>query len=87
MDGDTGNLLLGGGTLTLGHTGQQTVALLLRTAPGEWKEHPLLGADAMGQLGGNADPMWAQEAKNMMRACGVDVSTVAVDEDGTITIR
>ena len=69
-----------------GETEQQTVALLLETAPGEWKENPLLGADARRQLGGMPDPYWALQTKKMIRACGIDVSNVSMADDGSINI-
>lgn len=86
LDEETGDLLVTPGGVVLGETQQQTVWLLLSTAPGEWKENPLLGADARSQLGGNADKMWAQQTKKMIKACGVDVKSVEMCDDGTINI-
>ncbi len=87
IDTNTGDLLIENGRMTIGDTEQQTVELLLTTAPGEWKECPLLGADARGQLGGNTNKMWAAQTKRMIRACGVDVQSVVMQEDGTILIE
>lgn len=87
IDTNTGDLLIENGQLAVGDTEQQTVELLLVTAPGEWKECPLLGADARSQLGGNKNMMWAAQTKGMIRACGVDVKSVEMQDDGTIIIQ
>jgi hypothetical protein len=86
LDPETLDLMVTDGALPLGETEQQTVALLLETAPGEWKEYPLLGADARRQLGGKPDPYWALQTKKMIRACGIDVSNVSMADDGSINI-
>ncbi|MCF0184089.1 MAG: hypothetical protein HUK01_07125 [Bacteroidaceae bacterium] len=86
-DNETQELMIAGGRLKVGDTETQTVELVLNTAPGEWKETPLLGADARRLMGGCTDPFWPGETKRMLRACGVDVKSVAVSSDGTITIE
>lgn len=84
IDSETGDLLIGRGRMTVGDTESQTVELVLRTSPGEWKEHPLLGADAVRQLGGTRDVMWPGRTKAMLRACGVDVREVKVSDNEVI---
>ncbi|MBR4997569.1 MAG: hypothetical protein IKY84_06895 [Bacteroidaceae bacterium] len=86
LDEETGDLMVQSGGVVIGATEQQTIGLVLQTAPGEWKESPLLGADIYGQLGGNMDRMWPQQTKKMIRACGVDVKNIEIDDDGTINI-
>lgn len=75
------------GTLAIGTAEEQTVALLLNTAKGEWKENPALGADAIKQLGGTPDPFWRLDTEKMIRACGVEVNSITITEDGQIEIR
>ena len=80
-DSETGDLMIEKGGLVTGDTESQTVELVLRTCPGEWKEHPLLGADAVRQLGGTRDVMWPGRVKKMLRACGVDAKEVRVNDN------
>lgn len=87
IDTETGDLLLTAGSLTLGNTDSQTVELVLVTAPGEWKESPLLGADVRSQLCGQPDPMWAGQTKKMIKSQGVEVDSIAIAQDGTITVQ
>ena len=86
IDPETGDLLVYDGQMQIGNTEQQIIGLLLETSPGEWKEHPLLGADARRQLGGNTDPFWPLRTKKMIRACGVDVKNVTFTGNDEIEI-
>lgn len=81
IDSETGDLMIEKGGLVTGDTESQTVELVLRTSPGEWKEHPLLGADAVRQLGGTRDVMWPGRVKKMLRACGVAAKEVRVNDN------
>lgn len=86
IDKDTGDLMVKGGRMEIGSTESQTAELVLRTAPGEWKETPLLGADAVRQLGGTRDVMWPGRVRKMLRQCGLDVAEVRVDA-GEVVIK
>lgn len=86
IDAETHDLVVMNGRVVIGDTSQQTVEAVLLTAPGEWKEHPLLGAHARGQLGGNTDKLWCNQTKKMIRQCGVDVKSIVMSPNGTITI-
>lgn len=86
IDTETGDLMVTGRSLTLGDTDSQVVELVLVTAPGEWKEQPLLGADVRSQLGGQTDPMWPGQTKKMIQSQGVEVQRIEIGEDGTITV-
>ena len=55
-------------------------------APGDFKEVPLLGADARSMLAANRDPFWPGNTKKMLRAVGVDVAAINVADTGVITI-
>mgnify|MGYP006873195573 CR=1 FL=1 len=87
IDAETGDLLVTGQSLVPGDTDSQTMELVLVTAPGEWKESPLLGANVRAQLGGQPDPMWPGQARKMIQSQGVDVQRIDVARDGTITIQ
>ena len=51
-------------------------------------QYPLIGGEIRQHLGGNRDRFWPQEAKNMIRACGVAVKQLDVDPDTDIvTVR
>ena len=76
IDAETGDLIITKHSLQLGDTDHQVVELLLKTAPGDWKETPMLGADARCLLGGNIDPFWSSRTKKMIRAAGVEVKNV-----------
>ena len=86
IDTLTGDLMITKHSLQLGDTEYQVVELLLKTAPGDWKETPMLGADARSLLGGNIDPFWAVRTKKMIKAAGVEVKNVKYNE-GIITIE
>lgn len=59
---------------------------VLLAAPGDFKEVPLLGADARSMLAANRDPFWQGNTKKMLRAVGVDVAAINVADTGVITI-
>lgn len=59
---------------------------VLLAAPGDFKEVPLLGADARSMLAANRDPFWPGNTKKMLRAVGVDVAAINVADTGVITI-
>ena len=54
--------------------------------PGDFKEMPLLGADAPGMLAANRDNFWPGNTKKMLRAVGLDVANITVADNGVITI-
>lgn len=60
--------------------------IVLLAAPGDFKEAPLLGADAPGMLAANRDPFWPGNTKKMLRSVGLDVAAITVAETGVITI-
>lgn len=60
--------------------------LVLRSCRGEFKEHPLLGAEAPLMLAGEPDPFWPGNTKKMLRACGLNVSNLTLSPEGTVKI-
>lgn len=59
---------------------------VLLAAPGDFKEMPLLGADAPGMLAANRDRFWPGNTKKMLRNIGLDVAAITVADTGVITI-
>ena len=59
---------------------------VLLAAPGDFKEMPLLGADATAMLAANRDPFWPGNTKKMLRNVGLDVTAITVADTGIITI-
>ena len=47
---------------------------------------PLVGAEITKLANGNGDPLWSNNAKQMLQTCGVPVSRVSID-DNRITIE
>lgn len=73
------------GSMLIGDTDNQIVECVLATSRGEWKEVPLIGANAIGMLGGDPDVMWASDTRKQLEACGVHIENITVT-NGIITI-
>lgn len=86
IDRESGDLIVEHGALAIGDTEGQTVEAVVLTTRGEWKDNPLLGGEAQTHLGGERDPFWPGRLKKMLKACGVELESVSVDDKGTITI-
>lgn len=86
IDPETGDLQVKDGRLVVGDTTAQVAECVLRAMRGEFKEHPLIGAETLKMLGGAYNPMWRADAKTMLQACGVSVSRIEV-KNGQITIE
>lgn len=86
IDPETGDVQVTAGRLAVGDTTAQTAECVLRAVRGEFKEHPLIGAEILKMLGGSPNPMWKADAKTMLQACGLSVSRVEM-KDGQITIE
>ena len=84
----TRDMLLDHKTVAVTDCAAQVVETVLLANRGELKEYPLIGGEIRQHLGGNRDRFWPQEAKNMIRACGVAVKQLDVDPDTDIvTVR
>ncbi len=51
---DTGDLLIEDGDFVVGQSDQQHILHILQAAPGHYKQHPILGANAIAFVGGNS---------------------------------
>ena len=54
-DPETGDLKVNAGRLAVGDTTAQTAECVLRAVRGEFKEHPLIGAEILKMLGGSPE--------------------------------
>lgn len=85
-DTTTGDLLLQNATAAITDCEEQIIETVVLAIRGELKEIPLIGGETRLQLGGNVDVLWAPSVKKIIKAVGVDVSKVTMDNDGNVTI-
>lgn len=69
-----------GGGLALGHPDTSIAAIVVQSARGELKETPLIGGDAVRQLGSPSQGLWLVRLRKMLRAAGLSPDDVAVDK-------
>lgn len=86
IDSDTADLQIRNGSLQLGDTTEQVAECILQAARGELKEYPLIGAEVFKLVNGHTDPLWCENVKEMLLACGIPVSQVKI-EDNQISIE
>lgn len=83
---DDGDLKVSGGTLSIGDTDAQVAELVLSASPGELKEIPTIGCSAHRLIAGGPETWWLGIAKEQLKAVGLDVKRVAMD-NGNIIIE
>ena len=86
IDINSGDLLVQHSAAVVADASGFIAELVLRSCRGEFKEHPLLGAEAPLMLAGLPDPFWPGKTKKMLRACGLKVSNLTVSAEGVVTI-
>lgn len=86
-DNETGDLLIEKGTAAIASCEGQVVETVLLAMRGEIKEFPMLGAELRMKMGGLKDAFWPLETTKMIRACGVNIDKVEVDDSGVVNIR
>lgn len=86
IDINTGDLLVERSTAVVADTSGFIAELVLRSCRGEFKEYPLLGAEAPLMPAGSHDPFWPGNTKKMLRACGLEISSLTVSDSGIINI-
>lgn len=86
LDSETGDLLIEGGCVVVGDPMLDVEGNVLQANRGEFKEWPLIGAEAPKLYHGTRDALWAGNAKRMLRTCGVSVKKVTLDANG-ITVE
>ena len=73
---ENGDLLIQNGSLAVGNTLYQNQYLILGSQPGEWKEHPTLGA-GLADLALDHDLSgWAAHIKSQLEKDGMKVKRV-----------
>lgn len=87
VDVKTGDLLTGKDGLVMGETSQQVIEHALRAFRGEYREQPLIGAEADKQRNSVGSRLWCVRAKQMCKACGVTVAQVSIEDNNTIVVR
>lgn len=85
IDKETGDLLIEHGAVATGDPEAQTAEAVVLAMRGEFKEYPLIGGEAVRQLAGGVDVMWPADVREMLQACGVTCTNVAID-NVTVTI-
>lgn len=87
LDPDTDDLALTpGGGLALGRPDTSIASIVVQSARGELKETPLIGGDAVRQLGSPRQGLWLIRLRKMLKAAGLKAEDVAID-NGTGAIR
>ncbi len=86
IDPETGDLMVRDSSLVVGDNTGQVAQAVLQANRGEFKEHPLLGAEIVKLQHGNGDQMWAASARDMLHAAGVPVKRVRL-EGNEITLE
>ncbi len=86
IDKNTGDLLVERGAAVIADADGFIVQTVLMASRGDFKERPLLGAEAPLMAAGNPDPFWPGDTKKMLRACGLSVSSLTVSPEGVITV-
>ena len=86
FDFEHGDVCVSNGTLLIGDADNQIVQTALTASRGEFKENPAIGGEVHKQLGGCVDVMWPGRMKRMLKACGVTINRIIVDNE-IITIE
>lgn len=86
FDFEKGDVCIAYGAMSIGDIENQVVQTALTAFKGEFKENPAIGGEIKKQLGGSVDVMWPGKMKRMLKACGVTVNRIVVDND-VITIE
>ncbi|MDR1729944.1 MAG: hypothetical protein LBR52_04710 [Prevotellaceae bacterium] len=78
---ETGDLLIRNGDLVIGHAQADIAERIVRAYPGEFKENPPLGCNAVAQLNGTPSPFWRGEVMTQLEAEGIRL--IRLDITGT----
>jgi len=82
---DSGDLLIEGGDFVIGQSDQQHILHILQAAPGQYKQHPMTGANAVSFVGGsNAD--LKRNIRLQLLMDGYDVKKLSI-ENGKVRVE
>lgn len=91
LDVDTGELIIRNGDFVIGESSNQHIADLLLDAPGEWKQHPLVGIGIRKYINAPETPLeWAILEKRIRKQLDLDgfsTSQLRVNNFNDITIE
>ncbi len=68
--------------LVVGDNTLQCAQLILGAFTGEFKNAPLLGANAKNMINGTPDPFWSGNTKRQLRSALIDVERVIYKKEG-----
>lgn len=86
IDLETGDLQVRNGSWGIGENTEQVAESILLAARGEFKEHPLIGAEIYKLTGGNSNLLWCSTTKEMLQSCGIPATNILL-KDNQITIE
>lgn len=84
---ETGDLKVSGGTLQVAPCEHDIVERVLVCVRGELKETPLIGGEVTLLSASGYDPFYAGRIRSMLKAVGIDCTSVGITPDGIITIK
>lgn len=87
VDQNSGDLMVDNGTIAIGDNTLQCIERIIVSNRGEFKEHPLLGAEIYKMMHGSVSRFWASRVRNMCAAAGVKIRNVSVTADQKIQIE
>lgn len=87
IDPDTDDLALSEQrTLALGKPQTTHANIVITANRGELKESPLIGGEALRQLGSSDTGKWLTRLRKQLTAVGLKVNTLTIDNSNTITL-
>lgn len=77
---ENGDLVLSGGSMSIGNVDEQLVEFVMVAAPGELKETPSLGMNIRTMLNGVVDPFFVGRLKTQLKTQHLDPKLVTISE-------
>lgn len=81
-----GDLMIENGTLQLGDISEDVAEVVMMSAAGELKHAPVIGANLVKSVNGTIDPFMPGKILKMLKAEGVAVKSLKINE-GEITLE
>lgn len=87
-ESETGDICIAEGMVAIGEATSDVAERVMLSAPGDFKECPLVGLFVSQHIGGNAlSPFWCGRARRQLNEQGVPAERVSLSSDGTIVIE
>ncbi|MEO0075648.1 MAG: oxidase [candidate division WOR-3 bacterium] len=83
---ENNDLKIENGDFVIGQSDQQHIELILRSAPGHWKQHPLIGADLTKMLNAPLSLYEKQQIKVALQADGYKVNNITFNDNGEVIV-